>query len=255
MKMIQTALTTLAFSMVWFLAFQRASGETISKADAQALLQEAKKDESDRRMTAKETEAKRLAEDLKKRKEEIDELDRSIYKVGGAATEATSHLAELGAEKKRLTQDLDLINLRIEAEKLKAEGLIQLGIAHAKARDVLSKRTEEIDLRAAVVAAEIKQLAGKSSSETLAPIAKGPGKGSAAKAPPTTSDLRKQLLKAEQTTITASSNARLAMESASQKLQRAEAATAKAEKKQTEIGSERNPGFPGGNDPLGSPKP
>lgn len=260
MKILRTSLSPVTFSAVWLLAFaasHQAFGETHSQGNAQALLEEAKKSEFDRKMAAKETEAARLSEDLKKRKQEIDELDKSIYKVNGAATEAAGHLDQLGTEKKRLTGELDLINLRIEAEKLKAEGLMQLGIAHAKARDALTKRTEEIDLRAAIVSAEIRQLSGKPSTEKLAPIATGPGKrptkGSAPKATSGISDLRSQLLKAEQAAATSASNARLAMEAASRKLQQAEAAAEKADKKHTDIALEKNQSFPGGNDPLGTP--
>ena len=40
------------------------------------------------------------------------------------------------------------------------------------------------------------------------------------------------------------------MSAATIRLQEAENAAAKAEKKQAEIGQDKNPGFPGGNDPL-----
>jgi hypothetical protein len=262
MKLLRPPFSPVTLSIVWLFAFAAGHGvfgETASNANANALLEEARKSEFDRRMAAKETEAARLSEDLKRRKQEIDELDKSIYKVGGAATEAAGQLDKLGAEKKRLTEDLELINLRIEAEKLKAEGLMQLGIAHAKSRDALTKRTEEIDLRAAIVAAEIRQLSGKPAPEKPAPIAKGPGrtsgKATASKGTPVVSDLRTQLLKAEQATATAASNARLAMDAASRKLEQAEAAAAKAEKKAADIALEKNPSFPGGNDPLGAANP
>jgi hypothetical protein len=252
-------LLTLPATVLLFMTGSRAAlGEAApqgnEQGNAQALLEEAKKSEYDRKMTAKETESKRLGEDLKKRRQEIDDLDRSIYKVGTATKEASEQLDQLGGEKKRLTQDLDLINLRIEAEKLKMEGLMLLGIAHTRSRDALTKRTAEIDLRTALVAAEIHQLSGKTATEKPAPIGKGPGR-MAAKAAPGKSpagiiDLRKQLEKAEQATITASSNARQAMDAAAQKLQQAESATAKADKKQSDIAVDRDPSFPGGNDPL-----
>jgi peptidoglycan hydrolase CwlO-like protein len=259
MKIPGIALRSIISPVTFLLAFagsHLAFGETDAQPNAQALLEEAKKSEFDRRMAAKETEASRLGEDLKKRKQEIDELDKSIYKVGGATKETSGQLDQLGAEKKRLTQELDLVNLRIEAEKLKMEGLMLLGIAHAKSRDALVKRTSEIELRRALVAAEIQQLSGKPASENPAPVGKGPGKMSAkassAKATPGITDLRTQLGKAEQATATATSNARVAMESAALKLKQAEAAAAKAEKKHEEIALEKNPSFPGGNDPLGA---
>jgi SMC interacting uncharacterized protein involved in chromosome segregation len=253
MKISPTSITTAVISALWLLAITVppvALCETDSLGNAQSLLDDAKKREFERKMAAKQTEWDRLSEDLKKGQQEIDELAKSISKVGAAATEAGGHLDKFAGEKKRLTQELDLVNLRIEAEKLKVEGLKLLSIAHTKAREALTKRNEEIDLRTAVVAAEMRQLTGKTSSEPVPPQPKGSSSKTTTKAAPTITELRKQLSKAEQAALNASSSARQAMEAATSKLKQAESAAAKADKKQAEVALEKNPSFPGGNDPL-----
>jgi hypothetical protein len=262
MNVLQTTLAPIALSIACLVAIaapHRALGESKSAADAKALLEEAKKDELERKRAAKQTELDRLGEDLKKAKEEIDELEKTIYKISVAAADTTVHLDQLASERKRLTQDLDLTNLRIDAEKLKAEGLKLLVVAQAKARDALAKRTEEIDLRAAIVASKMQQV----SRETLPPIALAPTQPKTSKATPKPTpkpapkktESQDELYKAEQATATALTNARQAMEAATQKLQQAEAAAAKAEKKRAEIALETNPSLPGGNDPLNPEKP
>jgi hypothetical protein len=129
---------------------------------------------------------------------------------------------------------------------LKAEGLKLLGIAHGKSRDALAKRTEELALKTAVVSAEMRLLSPKSPDNSV----EAGTKGIREKQEPTLSELRRQLSKAEQATLNASSNARQAMEAASEKVQQADAAAAKAEKKRAEVALDGNPSLPGGNDPL-----
>jgi uncharacterized protein YoxC len=241
-------LTSLSFSIVCILAIG-ASPRALSQGtggNAKLLLEEARKKQHERKLSAKQTELDRLSEDLKKGKQEIDDLQQSISKVGSAVSEANGQLDRLSGQKKTSTQELELVNLRIEAEKLKAEGLKLLSSAHAKAMEAQTKRIEELDLRTTLVAAEIRQISGTGAEK--APES-GP-KGKNAKAPPTVSELRRQLAKAENATSLAASRAREAMDAATTKLQQADAAAAKAEKKQTEVSLEKNPGFPGGNDPL-----
>jgi hypothetical protein len=241
---------TSSFSILCLLAFvapRSALCEPASAVNAKALLEQAKRNQLERRLSAKQTELERLAEDQKKAKQEIDDVQKSIYNVGNAVTETNGNLDRLGNQKKSHTQELELVNLRIDAEKLKVEGLKLLSAAHAKATEALTKRNEELDLRATLVAAEIRQLSGTSSATTAPP----PEKGSKARAVPTITEMRKQLEKAESATSVASYRAREAMEAASAKLQQADAAAAKAAKKQAEIALEKNPSLPGGNDPLG----
>lgn len=231
-------------SLLAFAAPQKAFCQTGSRANAQALVEEAKKGEFERKLAAKQTVADRLAEDLKKGKHEIDELEKSIGKVSGATTEATGELGKLDADRKRLTRDLELVDLRISAEKLRAEGLKLLGTAHAKSREASARRVEEIELRTTLVSAEMRALAGISTTE---PAASGPRASRSKQQGPTLTELRRQLYKAEQATINASANARLAMDAAAQKVQQADAAAAKAEKRRVELAQMGNPALPGGN--------
>lgn len=247
--MISLQFTSVSLSIVCAFAVTMspsALAETGSTGDAKALLEAAKKSQLERKLAAKQTELDRLGEDLKKGKQEIDDLQKSIYSVGNAVTETTGHLNRFGGQKKSHTQELELVNLRIDAEKLKSEGLKLLSTAHAKSMEALAKRSEELELKTTLVAAEIRALSGTATAKATAPE----GKGSKAKAAPTITEMRKQLVKAENATAVASFRAREAMETASAKLQQAESAAAKAEKKQTEIGLDKNPSFPGGNDPL-----
>ena len=235
MKAPHSFLLPVTFSIVTLFALAlppRAFCKTATQGNAQALLEEAKKSELDRKVAAKQTVLNRLNEDLKKGKQETDDLDKSITKVSGATNEATSQLDKLGAEKKSMIGNLELTNLQIDAEKLKAEGLRLLGIAHAKGRDAATKLTEEIELKTSLVSEEMRQLSEKFSSEKAPSTAKGSG----AKRTPTLTELRRQIYKAEQATANANSNARQAMETASQKLQQADAAAARVEKKWAEAG-------------------
>ena len=248
MKPPQTPLTSLIFSVACLLALpfhHRALSETKPQRNAQDLLEEARKNESDRRIAAKQTVAIRLNEDIKKAKQQTDDLDKSISKVTSAAAETTDRLDKLAAEKKRFTQELELTNLRLEAEKLKAEGLKLLGIAHAKGRDALEKSIQETDLKLATVTQEVTRL----ESSQADPVATG-AKAKSSKRKEGTPDTRKQLLKAEAATAAATSSARVAMEAASARLKQADAAIARMEKKEAELDLEKNPSLPGGNDPL-----
>lgn len=223
----------------------RAFSEPDPKWNAQALLDEAKKGESERRIAAKQTVANRMNEDIKKAKQQIDALDQSIYKVADAAAGAGKNLDKLAVDKKRLAQELELTNLRIETEKLKQEGLILLGIAHAKGREAMEKTIQETDLKLALAIEEVTRLEGAHPE----PIAAGP-KAKTSKRTEGSTDLAKRVFKAEQAAATANSSARLAMETASTKLRQADAAAARMEKKEAELDLEKNPSLPGGNDPL-----
>jgi chromosome segregation ATPase len=254
MQNLRPSIAVVTFSLVWCLSItvsHRALGETKSPASAKALFDEAVRKEMERKVAAKQTELDRLGEDLKKAKQEIDELEQSIGKVNAAVADTTGQLEQLTAEKNRLTKDLDLSNLRLEADKLKAEGLKMLGNAHAKSRDALARRAEEIDLKTVIVAARMQELSAETSTEN-------PGtstKAKTLKGAPLISESQKKLAKAEDATAKAISIARQAMEAASLKLRQADSAAAKAEKKRAEIALEQNPSFPGGNDPLSSANP
>lgn len=236
-----------AASILTLATVRPAYSEMPARHNAKALLDESKLIDYEQRITAKKTEMDRLNEDLKKGADEIDALEKRIQKVGTAAEDATKQLDQFSSLKKRATAELELLNLRIEAERLKGDGLRMLQAANRKLQDAAAKRNDETTARTALVAAETRQLA------TKAPAAagdSGPEKTHVARNEPTLVEWRKKLEKAERSTTTAENLAREAMAAAGAKLQEAEAAAAKAEKKQEDLALEKDPAFPGGNDPL-----
>ena len=252
-------ITVLSASCVLTVAFPRpAFSETVSRHNAIELLDETKLIDYEQRIATKKTEMDRLNEDLKKGTEEIGAIEKRISKVSMAVDDATKQLEQFNAQKKRVTSELELLNLRIEAEKLKGDGLRMLQVANKKSQDAVEKRNEETNARTALVAAETRYLATKAPA---VPVESGPetSKTHLARTAPKTdltlTDWRKKLAKAEQVTSLAETQAREAIAAAGVKLQEAEHAVAKAEKKQAEIALDKNPSFPGGNDPLSDPAP
>lgn len=260
MKALKASIiTVLTASCVLTVALPRpAFSETVSRHNATSLLDETKLIDYEQRIAAKKTEMDRLNEDLKKGTEEIGAIDKRISKVGTAVDEATKQLEQFTAQKKRATAELELLNLRIEGEKLKGDGLRMLQAANRKSQEAVEKRNEETNARTALVAAETRYLATKA---PVSPVESGPepskthGAKTAPKTDLTLTDWRKKVAKAEQATTLAESHAREAIAAAGVKLQEAENAAAKVEKKQAEVALDKDPGFPGGNDPLSRPAP
>jgi hypothetical protein len=207
-------------------------------------MEEAKTKQIDRKRAAMQKELDRINEDMNRGKKEIDDLGKSMSTVGDAAAQAKSLVEQLTGRKKHVNQDLELIPLRIEAERLKEEALILLNTAHAKAVDALNKHHEELALRAAVISEEIEKM-----SEAEKAVASDSRKGKS-ETLLSRSDLRKNLQKAEGRTLLANEKSREAMNAAAQKLLQAEAAAAKAEKKQAEIELDNNPNSPSGDESL-----
>ena len=206
--------------------------ETKSPEDAQALLQEVKKRDLERQIAAKQTELNRLNEDLTKGRKESDDLKRSIDGMGVAILETTSHVDQLSAEKTRLTQALEVTNLRIEAEKLKLHGLKMLSDAQSKALGTLTNRIEDTDLRATVGTAELKLMSDGPLLDGGDPAAAE----SSSKLKSQITELKKKRAKNERTTLEANTAAREAMQAASSKLQLADVAAGKAKKRADELG-------------------
>ncbi|MEO6787206.1 MAG: hypothetical protein ABI318_13830 [Chthoniobacteraceae bacterium] len=232
--------------MLAFTALPRLMSENLVAGDAKALLDEAKKSQADRKRAALQKELDRLGEDSKKAKQEIDDLEKSMSKVGNAAAGTKSQIDQLASRKKRVLQDLELLPLRIEAEKLKAEALALLNSAHAKAMDALAKRNEELDLKTTLVEAEIQKV---SATDTAGATDSQKGKSEGAS---TMRELRKNLEKAHDKSSLADYRAHEAMDMASRKLQQADATTAKAEKKQAEIDLANNPNAAPASEPSKS---
>lgn len=231
---VTTAVTVTSFAV--FATPRAALAEPAARRNASALLDEAKKAEYERKIAAKQLEMNRLADDQKKGTAEMEKLDQGVQKIGAAWDDSAKELEHLTMKKRRSAGELELLNLRIDAERLKGEGLRMLQGANRKALDAVSKHNEETDARAALVAAETRLLAAKSPEVS---DASGPGKTS--KNEPTMTELRKKLARAERASSTADSLAREAMISAGARVQQSDAAAAKAEKKQAELGEETPP--------------
>lgn len=243
MKTLHFTSVSLSLACMLSLTAQpRALGETAPAGNAKALLDDAKKNQTERKRAALQTELDRLGEDAKKAKQEMDDVEKSISKVGNVMNETKSLLDQLAGRRTHISQDLEVMHLRIEAERLRSEGLALLNSAHGKAMDALVKRNEELDLRKALVSGDMQKASG---SEAVSESDAKKGKNGSS---PSLGDLRRNLAKAEVRSSLANSRAREAMDAASVKLQQADAATAKAEKRQAEFAAGNNPGAPSANE-------
>lgn len=217
-----------------FMAVPAAFGETPATGNARALLDEAKQKQIERKRSAMQKELARLEEDLKQGQTEMGDLEQNISRVGNAVNESKSNSELLAGRRKNVTQDLELLTLRSDAERLKAEGLNLLSGAHAKSKEALMRRNEELEIRKAVISAEFAKTedshAGSESSRS--------GKSEASRS---LTELRKNLAKAESKSALANYRAREAMDVASKRLQQAEDAAAKVEKKQAEYAEKAAP--------------
>ncbi len=189
--------------------------------NAKALLEKVKHRDLERQVTARQTEIDRLAEDLAKGHKEAETMQANLDTTGNLLKESAAHLDQLISQRKRLEQVMELTTLRIEAERLKAEGLRLLGDAQGKALIALTKRAEETDARASLGGAELKMLAPPDG----APVSDAP------RARPALTELRKKLALAESATANAEKIARDGMRAASSKLELADIAGVKAKRK------------------------
>ena len=210
-----------------------ALAETAEPDNAKALLEKVKQRDLDRQITARKTDLGRLAEDLAKGRKEAENMQANVEATSALQKESATHLSQLLSQRKRLEQVSQLTTLRIEAERLKAEGLQLLADAQGKALLAMTKRAEETDARAALGAAELK---------LVAPAEAAPATETAAKEPaakrPSLPELRKKLLLTENAAANAEKTARDAMRSASSKLELADLAGAKAKRKGSGVDSD-----------------
>jgi hypothetical protein len=194
-----------------------AAEEAPAPENAKTLLERVKRNDRDRLIAAKQTEIDRLAQDLAKEHKDAEAMEKSVASTGEMLKASNTQLEQLLNDKKRLEQVLELTALRIEAERLKVEGLQRLADAQAKALAALAKRAEETDARSNLGNAELKML-----SENTPVV---PGKRS-----PLT-DLRKKLAIAETAAETADRVAQDAMHSASTRLEQADVASVRVKRK------------------------
>ena len=219
------------------------AGTAFSQTDApdkaQTLLAKVKRSDIDRQVTAKQTGLNRMAEDLAKGQKEAEAMQASIEATGGLLKESGENLSQLQSQKKRLEQVLELTALRIEAERLKSDGLKMLSEAQTKAKAALAKRAEETDLRASLGAAELKQLTPESAEPAAEPAVKDAGsKDAGARTRAAHAELRKKLATSENSAANAEMVAREAMRAASTRLEQAEIASVKVKRKASTVESD-----------------
>ena len=210
-----------------------ALAQTAEPDNAKALLEKVKRRDLDRQITARQTDIDRLAEDLAKGHKEAETMQANLDTTASLLKESAAHLSQLLGQRKHLEQIIELTTLRIEAERLKAEGLQLLGDAQGKALIALTKRAEETDVRASLGGVELKQLApaeGATGAEAAA--------RDAAKLRPALADLRRKLANSENASANAEKIARDAMRAASSKLELADIAGVKAKRKGATVDSD-----------------
>lgn len=138
------------------------SSQEAAPEKARALLEQVKKSEQDRQVAVKQTEIDRLKEDQSKIERDADGLKKSIESTSGLTTDATDKLSTLTLESRRLEHELAVAQARINAEKLKIEGLKALAEAQGKSQSALARRGEEAAARSSLRAIELELLqAGK----------------------------------------------------------------------------------------------
>lgn len=224
-----------------------------SSAQSQALLQKVKQSEMERRIAIKQTEIDRLQEDLNKSKKDFDASQKNLDATTALITTSNATMDELAVERRRLEQQLDLTDLRIEAEQRENEGLKRLSGAQNSELDAINARMAETDVRSQVRQAEVQLLsAGK-------PV---PGEDNDERATADLSKLEKTLASDEQKTFSTESIAREAMKTASARLESAQEAVARVkqvseamtEGKPSPVGEKAGETTPGSY-PMASPGP
>ena len=218
-----TAILAGAFSLT-------AISIAVEPADARekplVLLESVKKREIETQLALKQTEIQRLNEDLQKQEKEQASLQQSMDSIAIAVAESNDLLEQYLARKKYLTRALELTSQRIDAERLKVDGLKTLSDAQARERDHVAKRFESTTIRSNIEGANFRILSQK----------QAPTEGEAAPKDATTkllseiADLKKRLERSERNTAAAAKLSREAMLSASEKLVQVENAGMKAKK-------------------------
>ena len=220
----------------------------VKPENAQALLEEMKTNALERKITAKQTELDRLDEDSHKARLQADALEKSIEKVTAAIAESGGQINQFDAQKKRLMEMVEVVTLRSEAERTKAEGLRLLGIAQKKLLDASARYREEMELKTGIARVEMSVLSPK--ELPIIGAAGGAERGNGKHE--TATEMRKKLAKVSATNYTANNAAREAIAAASAKLQQADAAGAKAARRGSELGIEEIQNLPPKNsDDLG----
>ncbi len=200
------------------------------------LLESVKKREIESQIAAKQIELQRLNEDLQKRQTEQDTLQQSMDSIAIAVAESNDLLEQYLARKKHLARALELTTQRIDAERLKVDGLKTLSDAQAKERDHVAKQFESTAIRSNIEGANFRILSQKQTP----PEGEVLPKDGVTKLLSEIADLKKRLERSERNVIGAGKLAREAMSSATGKLLQAENATEKARKTAEDWGLNEN---------------
>ena len=207
-----------------------------AREKAQAILEDVRERELETQLELKQTELQRLNEDLQKRQNESEILQRSMDSIAIALAEGGDTTEQLLARKKHLSRALELTTQRIEAEKLKMDGLKSLSDAQAKARERAARQHEETTIRSNIAGTEFRILSQKQNVQEDG----AKPKDDSAKLVSEIAELKKRLEKADRNTASALKLAREAMTTANAKLLQAESAGARAKKTARDWGLTEN---------------
>ena len=191
------------------------------------LLETVKKRELETQLALKQTEIQRLNEDLEKQEKEQVSLQQSMDAIAIAVAESNDLLEQYLARKKYLMRALELTMQRIDAERMKVDGLKTLSDAQGKEREHVAKQLDSTKIRSNIEGANLRILSYK---QAPPPEGQAVPKDATAKLLSEIVDLRKRLDMSERKTAAAAKLARDAMSSASAKLVQAENAGVKAKK-------------------------
>ena len=213
-----------------------APGQADSREKPLVILEGVKQRELEGQIAMKQTELQRLNEDLQKRQSETAALQQSMDAIAIATGEANDMLEQLVMRKKYLARALELTIQRIDAEKLKVDGLKTLSDAQAKDRERVAKQFEATTIRSNIEGANFRILSQKQGAQE----GDAGAKDSSTKLLSEIADLKKKLEKSDRNTAAALKLAREAMGSATAKLLQAENAEARAKKTAQEWGLNEN---------------
>lgn len=189
---------------------------------AQALLDEVKKRELDRQVAVKQTEIDRIKQDQEKTERDAANVQKTIDSTTALITDSGEEINKLTAESRRMEHELAVAAVRIEAERLRIEGLRALSAAQSKSLSALARHAEEAEARTRLRAAELALLQeGK-------PI---PAEGREETALGEVAKCRKVLAAAEAKTETEEKASREAMKAAAAKMAIAEAKASTADRR------------------------
>lgn len=187
---------------------------------AQSLLEEVQNRNLERVQQAKLREVERMNEDLAKDQSEAKSLQLSIEPMKAAVTDSANRLAQLNARKKQFAKMTEIVNLQIDAETLKVEGLKMLADAQAKGVLAVNKRIEQSQVKKEISAAKL----NPSSVPRVADAERA------------ALETERRIDRADRAASSARVDAREAMTAATAKLQTAQVADEKARARAKELG-------------------